>query len=49
MTEDAVLRGHAESARSYEARARSYEEGVLIIRGLLHPNGQSRIGYGAQD
>lgn len=42
MTLDAVGRGHVASARSYEARARSYEEGVQIIRGLLQPAGQLR-------
>ncbi|MGD9508118.1 MAG: chemotaxis protein CheB [Geminicoccaceae bacterium] len=49
MTEDAYFRGHADSARSFEARARSYEEGVQIIRGLLRPNGPGPIDSGVQD
>jgi two-component system chemotaxis response regulator CheB len=40
MALDAIDQGRAEHARNYEARARGYEEGVEIIRGLLVGNGQ---------
>ena len=42
MALDAMTRGRDQSARSYEARAAGYQEGVAIIRGLLRGNGSER-------
>ncbi len=42
MALDAMTRGRDQHARSYEARAAGYEEGVAIIRGLLRGNGSER-------
>ncbi len=45
MALDAVARGVGAHARSYETRARGYEEGVAIIRGLLRGNGQDDAAH----